>query len=55
MKFEGIWGELAPKRLPDTISDKIPETSSNFDVKWSTTGKCVFILGGKMGTRLSFF
>ena len=39
-RFEGVWGELElKKKLPETITDKIFETSSSFHVKQCTTGK----------------
>ena len=32
--FEGVWGELeSKKKFPETITHKISETNSRFDVK----------------------
>ena len=38
IKFEEVWVR-SKKLLPETITHKIFETSSTFDVKWRTTGK----------------
>ena len=33
VKFEEVWGELEPKKFPETITHKIFETNSSFHAK----------------------
>ena len=40
VKFEGVWADLEPKeQIPETIADKISETTFGFHVTERTTRK----------------
>ena len=39
INFEEVCGKLESKIFPETITHRIPETNSSFNVKWHTTEK----------------